>query len=148
MKLLQKTPSIYNVETIVTKFVIVYLDDILIFSSSLEEHVKHVKQDFDVLQREKLYLKLSKCEFGKTSLVYLGYIVGGGQLKIDPTKIDLIIKWPRPQNVTEVRSFVGAVQYWRKFISHFYFIASPLHALTSSKLSFQLGGKQQNHLIL
>ena len=66
----------------IDKFVIVYLDDILIFSSSCEEHVKHVKQVFDVLQKEKLYLKLSKCEFGKTSLVYLGYIVGGGQLKL------------------------------------------------------------------
>ena len=120
----------------IDKFAIVYLDDILIFSSSWEEHVKHVKQVFDVLQKEKLYLKLSKCEFGKTSLVYLGYIVGGGQLKIDSTKIDVIVKWRRPQNVTEVRSFLGAVQYWRKFISRFSFMTSPLHALTSSKVSF------------
>lgn len=120
----------------IDKFVIVYLDDILIFSSSLEKHVKHVKQVFAVLQKEKLYLKLCECEFGKTALVYLGYIVGGGQLKIDPTKIDVIINWPRPQNVTEVRSFLGVVQYWRKFISRFSFIASPLHALTSSKASF------------
>lgn len=118
------------------KFVIFYLDDILVFSSRLEEYVKHVKWVFYVLQREKLYLKLSKCEFLKTSIVYLGYIVGGGHLKIDPAKIDVIIKWPSPQNVAEVRSFLHVVQYWRNFISHFYFIASPLHALTSSKVSF------------
>ena len=62
----------------IDKFVIIYLDDFLIFSSSMEEHVRHVKQVFEVLHREKLYLKLSKCEFGKTSLNYLGYIVGGG----------------------------------------------------------------------
>ena len=70
-----------------------------------------------MLQREKLHLKLSKCEFGKNSLVYLGYIVGGGNLIIDPAKIDVIFKWPRPQNVDEIRSFMGAVQYWRKFIA-------------------------------
>ena len=76
----------------IDKFVIVYLDDILIFNSSWEEHIKHVKQVLEVLQREKLYLKMSKCEFGKTSLVYLGHIVGGGQLKMDPTKVEVIVK--------------------------------------------------------
>jgi hypothetical protein len=64
------------------------------------------------------------------------------KFKIDPAKIDVIVKWPRPQNVTEVRSFLGAVQYWRKFISHFSFIASPLHALTSSKVPFS--GEENN----
>ena len=90
-----------------------------------------------------MYLNLSKCEFGKTSLIYLSYIVGVGHLKIDPTKIEVIVKLPRPQNVTEVRSFLGAVRYWRKFISQFSLIASPLHALTGYKVSFQWGGKQK-----
>ena len=80
--------------------VIVYLDDILILSKSHEEHVKHVKQVLDVLQKEKLFLKMSKCEFGKTSLVYLGHIVGGGELKIDPSKVKVILDWPKPSNVT------------------------------------------------
>ena len=96
-----------------------------------------------MLQRGKVYLKLSKCEFGKTSFIYLGYIVGGGHLKIDPAKINVIVKWPRPQNVTEVRIFLGAVQYWGKFISQFSLISSPLHALIGSKVSFQWGGKEQ-----
>jgi hypothetical protein len=72
-------------------FVIVYLDDILIFSGTLDERVKHVKKVLDSLQREKLYVKLSKCEFGMTALVYLGHIVGKGQLKIDPSKIDVTV---------------------------------------------------------
>ena len=127
----------------IDKFVIVYLDDILIFNSSWEEHIKHVNQVLEILEREKLYLKMSKCEFGKTSLVYLGYIIGGVQLKIDPTKVEVIVKWPRPQNVIEVRSFLGAIQYWRKFIANFSFIASSLHALTSTKVLFQWRGKQQ-----
>ena len=68
-------------------FVIVYLDDILIFSKSRDEHVIHVNKVLDVLRKEQLFLKMSKCEFGKDSLVYLGYIVGGGELKIDPLKL-------------------------------------------------------------
>eukprot|EP00253_Pinus_taeda_P018776 PITA_18776 len=72
-------------------FFIVYLDDIMIFSKTWEEHLKHVKQTLDVLKREKLYAKLSKCEFGKTSLNYLGHIVGGGELKIDPSKVAIIV---------------------------------------------------------
>jgi hypothetical protein len=124
-------------------FVIVYLDDILIFSRRWEDHIKHVKTVFELLKKEKLYIKMSKCEFGKTSLVYLGYIVGNGQLKIDLTKVEVIVKWPKPTTATEVRSFLGAVQYWRKFIANFSYIATPLHALTSVKQVFQWGGKQQ-----
>jgi len=81
-------------------FVIFYLDDILIFSKTREEHVKHVKQVLYVLKKEKLYLKMSKCEFWKTSLVYLGHIVGGGELKIDLSKVDVIVNWPKPNNET------------------------------------------------
>jgi hypothetical protein len=77
-------------------FFIVYLDDILIFSRTWNEHVMHVKRVLDVLKKEKLYVKLSKCDFGKTSLVYLGHIVGGGQLKIDPSKVEVIVNLPKP----------------------------------------------------
>jgi hypothetical protein len=116
----------------------------LIFSKSREEHVKHVKQVLDVLRKEKLFLKMSKCEFGKTSLIFLGHIVGGGELKIDLSKVKVILEWPKPSNVTEVRNFLGAAKYWRKFIANFSSIAAPLHAVTSVKQVFQWGGKQQN----
>jgi len=82
------------------------------------------------LRREKLYVKLSKCEFGKTSLNYLGHIIGEGKLNIDPSKVAVIVNWPKPKFATEVRSFLGVAQYWRKFISNFSSIAAPLHALT------------------
>lgn len=75
-------------------FVVVYLDDTLVFSRTWEDHVSHVKKVLNVLQKEKLYAKMSKCEFGKTSLVYLGHIVRGEELKINPSKIDVIVKWP------------------------------------------------------
>ena len=93
------------------------------------------------MKREKLYVKLSKREFGKTSLNYLGHIVGGGELKIDPSKVAVIVNWPKPKSATEVRSFLGATKYWRKFISNFPLIAAPLHALTGLNKAFQWGGK-------
>ena len=124
-------------------FVIVYLDDILIFSKFHEEHVMHVKKVLDVLKKEQLFLKMSKCEFGKNSLVYLGHIVGGGEFKIDPSKVDVILDWPEPKTVKKVRSFLGATQYWRKFISNFSSITSPLQSLTSVNGFLQWGGKHQ-----
>lgn len=103
------------------------------FNGTWEDHVSHVKKLLDVLQKEKLYVKMSKCE---------GQIVGGGQLKIDPSKIDVIVKWSKPTNVTTVHRFFGAVQYWRRFITNFSIISFPLHALMSVKQIFQWGGKQ------
>jgi hypothetical protein len=117
-------------------FVIVYLDDILIFSETWDEHVRHVKKVLDTFQRKNLYVKLSKCGFGKIALVYLGHIVGEGKLKIDPSKIDVIVNWTEPKSVTNIWSFLGDVQYWRRFISNFSFIIAPLHALTSVKNIF------------
>ena len=74
---------------------------------------------------------------------YLGYIVGSDELKIDPSKVEVIVNFPQPNTTTEVRSFLGTTQYWRKFIANFSLIATPLHALTSVKQGFQCGGKQQ-----
>ena len=96
----------------------------------------------DILKKEKLFLKMSKCEFGNTSLVYLGHILGGGELRIDPSKVEAIVNWPTPKTITEVRIFLGATQYWRKFIANFSSIAAPMHAVTSVKKGFQWGGKQ------
>ena len=121
----------------------VYLDGILIINKSRDEHFMHVNKVLDVLKKEKLFLKMSKCEFGKTYLGYLGYIVGGGDLKIDPSKVEVILNWPKPNTVTEVRSFLVAAQYWRKFIANFSSIAATLHALTSVKKVFHWGDMQQ-----
>jgi len=133
----------YVLRQFLDEFSVVYLDDILIFSKSRDEHVMHVRKVLDVLKKEQLYLKMSKCEFGKTSLVYLGHIVGEGELKIDPSKVDVIVNWPRPKIVTEVRIFLRATQYWRKFIANFSLIAAPFHALTSVKKVLQWEGKKQ-----
>jgi len=88
------------------------------------------------LKRENIYVKLSKCEFDRTYLNYSGYIVGGGELKTDTSKVEVIVNWPKPNTATEDRSFLGAAQYWRKFIANFSLVAIPLHALTSVKQVF------------
>jgi len=127
--------------TFIDDFFIVYLDDILIFSKTWAEHLKHVKQTLDALKRENIYVKLSKCEFGKTYLNYLGHIVVGGELTIDPFKVTVIVNWPKPKSATKDRSFLRATQYWRKIISNFSLILAPLHALTGLNKVFQWGGK-------
>jgi hypothetical protein len=123
--------------------VIVYLDDIFIFRKYREDHVMNTKKFMYVLKKENLFFKMSKCDFGKTSLVYLGHIVGGGELKIDPSKVKVILDWLKTNNVTEVRRFLGASQYWRTFIANFSSIVAPLHAVTRIKQVFKWGGKQQ-----
>jgi len=80
---------------------------ILIFSKAWDDNTKNVKRVLYTLQKEKLYVNLFKCEFGKTALVYLGHIIGEGQLNIDPSKVDVVVKWPKPTNVAEVRIFLG-----------------------------------------
>nr|CAD1844075.1 unnamed protein product [Ananas comosus var. bracteatus] len=118
-------------------FVIVYLDDILIYSRSWEEHLGHVKKVFMLLEEHQLRLNPIKCKYGKQGLVYLGFVVGGGELQIDFDKVKAIKEWPRPKTVTEVRSFMGALQYVRKFITYFSLLAAPLHALTKANQKFE-----------
>jgi hypothetical protein len=77
--------------------------------------------------------------------VYLGHIVGGGQLKIDPSNIHVIVNLSEPKSVTEIQDFLGEVQYWRRFISNFSLIETPLHALINVKNNFQWGGKKQKY---
>jgi hypothetical protein len=89
------------------KFVIVFLDDILIYSKSEEEHEKHLRMVLQVLREHKLYAKLSKCIFYQKKIHYLGHIISVEGITMDPEKIEAIRGWPMPNNVTEVRSFMG-----------------------------------------
>jgi hypothetical protein len=108
------------------KFVVVYLDDILIFSRNKEEHLKHVRQVLQWLQEERLLINLKKCTFLQTKLVYLGFVVSKEGLKMDSEKVKAILEWPTPQSTFEVRSFHGLVSFYRKFIRNFSQICAPL----------------------
>ena len=110
---------------------IIYLDDIIIFSKTPDEHITRLEGVFEKLAKAGLKLKPSKCEFFRSSLKYLGHIVSKDGIATDPRKIEAINKWPQPETVTDVRSFTGFTNYYRKFIKGYAKIARPLHELTS-----------------
>ena len=119
------------------KFVIVYLDDILIYSPDIKTHYHHVTSVIQRLHKHKWYCKLKKCDFATTQVEYLGHIVSNGTLAIDPSKMDAVLKWPTPmKNLKEVQSFLGLLGYYRKFIPHFSYIARPLHAFARKDVKF------------
>lgn len=117
------------------KFVIVYLDDILIYSKSPEEHEEHVALVLQALREHQLYAKAKKCAFGMRRVGFLGHIVSGEGIATDPSKIKAVAEWPRPRTVTELRSFLGLANYYRRFVSGFSLIAAPLTALLSGDKS-------------
>ena len=108
------------------KFVIIYLDDILIFSKTLEEHMMHIHKVLEKLRGEKLLINLKKCSFVKKELVYLGFVVSVEGLKMDPEKVKAILEWSTPRSVAKVRSFHGLANFYRKFIRDFSGIYGPL----------------------
>eukprot|EP00253_Pinus_taeda_P019492 PITA_19492 len=111
-------------------------------SVTWEEHISHLTQALETLKKHHLLANLKECEFAQQYLVYLGYVIGGGQLKIDPANMEAIMKWFVPTNVSIVRSFVAATQYLRKFITSFSTVAALLHAITTSGKTFQWGKGQ------
>ena len=110
---------------------IIYLDDIIIFSKTPDDHITRLEGVLEKLAKAGLKLKPSKCEFFRSSLKYLGHIVSKDGIATDPRKIEAIRNWPRPKTVTDVRSFTGFTNYYRKFIKGYAKIARPLHELTS-----------------
>ncbi|GBG70429.1 hypothetical protein CBR_g6557 [Chara braunii] len=112
------------------KFVIVYLDDILIFSRTVDEHVAHLDKVLSLLRQHKFKINGEKCEFGRTRILYLGHEISAEGLKPDDAKVASIRDWPRPQSVTEIRSFLGMTGYYRTFVKNYSIVAAPLTDLT------------------
>jgi len=94
------------------QFVVVFIDDILIYSRTPEDHVHHLRTALEVLRKNKLYAKLSKCEFLLRKLAFLGHVVSNEGVSVDPQKIEAVSNWPRPKNPTEVRSFLGLAGHY------------------------------------
>ncbi|XP_052177643.1 uncharacterized protein LOC127791705 [Diospyros lotus] len=117
-------------------FVIVFIDDILIYSPSPETHEAHLSVVLQKLRDEQLYAKFSKCEFWQTRVVFLGHVVSGEGISVDPEKTRAVMDWPRPMTVTEIRSFLGLAGYYRRFIEGFARLASPLTKLTRKGTRF------------
>ncbi|GKA42644.1 reverse transcriptase domain-containing protein [Tanacetum coccineum] len=125
------------------KFVIVFIDDILIYSKTQEEHVEHLRLVLELLKKEKLYAKFSKCEFWLREVQFLGHVINGNGIHVDPSKIEAVKNWKAPRTPTEVRSFLGLAGYYRRFIENFSKIAKSLTILTQKSKTFNWGEEQE-----
>jgi RNase H-like domain found in reverse transcriptase/Reverse transcriptase (RNA-dependent DNA polymerase)/Integrase zinc binding domain/Retroviral aspartyl protease/Integrase core domain/Chromo (CHRromatin Organisation MOdifier) domain len=119
------------------EFVIVFLDDILIYSKTLEEHEAHVRKVLGILRKHKLFAKESKCELFQTEVEFLGHLVGRKGLRMMESKVKGVQEWPTPTKATHVRSFLGTAGYYRRFIKNFSAIAAPLTDLTKDAVKFE-----------
>ena len=107
----------------------VFINDILVYSKDAQEHEQHLRIVMETLRKKKLYAKLSKCDFWKKKVSFIGHIVSVEGIRVDPIKIEAVVNWKPPQNLTEVRSFLGLVGYYRRFVKGFSVIASSLNKL-------------------
>ncbi|KAL9265740.1 Retrovirus-related Pol polyprotein from transposon 17.6-like protein, partial [Drosera capensis] len=108
------------------QFVVVYLDDIVVYSKTLEDHVEHLRQVFQVLRENELYVKREKCSLAQEETTFLGHVVGKGQIMMDKSKVRAIQEWEPPKKVPELRSFLGLMNYYRRFIQGYSSLAAPL----------------------
>ncbi|OMO55593.1 reverse transcriptase [Corchorus capsularis] len=119
------------------KFVVVFIDDILVYSKSMEEHGEHLRLVLQILREKKLYAKFKKCEFWLDSVAFLGHVVSKDGISVDPEKGKAIVEWSRPTNATEVISFLGLAGYYRRFVEGFSSIAMPITELTRKGAKFE-----------
>jgi hypothetical protein len=116
--------------------VLVFMDDILIYSKTLEEHLVLLKQVFDILSINKFLIKRSKCSFAQPRVEYLGHVVSAQGVATEPTKVAAVANWPTPTNLKQLRGFLGLTGYYRKFIAHYGMISKPLTELLKKNMSF------------
>jgi hypothetical protein len=121
--------------------VIVFFDDILVYSKTLEEHMHHLRQVFQLLAKDHWHIKLSKCKFAQTSISYFGHVISASGVAIDPSKIEAVASWPTPTNVKALRSFLGFTGFYRRFVKHYAIITKPLTALLKKHALFQWTSK-------
>uniref|UniRef100_A0A8R7QJ03 Reverse transcriptase domain-containing protein n=1 Tax=Triticum urartu TaxID=4572 RepID=A0A8R7QJ03_TRIUA len=117
----------------VCKFIIIFLDDILVFSFDLQEHEEHLRIILDLLREHQLYAKASKCSFAQQKIEYLGHFISKDGVATDASKTSAMSAWPVPTTPTELRRFLGLTGYYRKFVPHYGFIAKPLTRLLTKK---------------
>ena len=122
----------------------VFIDDILVYSKDAQEHKQHLRIVLQILREKRLFAKLSKCDFWLKEVSFLGHIVSIEGIRVDPTKIEAIVNWKLPQNVTDVRSFLGLAGYYRRFVKGISVIASSLTKLLRKWVKFEWDDKCQS----
>ncbi|KAL5821815.1 hypothetical protein ACOSQ3_023697 [Xanthoceras sorbifolium] len=125
------------------KFVVVYFDDILIYSKNLDELVEHLKLVLGVLRTEKLFANFKKCTFCMDKLVFLGFVISAKRIGVDEEKVKAIKEWPKPTSVGQVRSFHGLASFYRRFVKDFSSLAAPLTEVIKKNVGFKWGNEQE-----
>jgi hypothetical protein len=120
------------------QFTVVFIDDILIYLKTPEEHMEHLRKALERLRRDQLYAKLEKCEFWLDSVSFLGHVISGEGVAVDPEKVKAVVEWTRPTSIFEIRSFLGLAGYYRHFIEGFSKLSGPLTAQTKKNARFSL----------
>jgi hypothetical protein len=118
------------------RFVVVFIDDSLIYSETMEEHEEHLRVVLERLRQQKLYAKFSKCEFWMEKVAFLGHVLSAEGIAVDPSMVESVTKWEQPLNVTDVRSFLGLAGYYRRFIENFSKVAKPMTELLKNNTKF------------
>jgi hypothetical protein len=118
-------------------FVVVFIDDILVYSQNEQEHEEHLRKVLQRLRDYQLYAKLSKCEFWISEVLFLGHIINQEGLVVDPKKVAAILDWKAPKDARGIKSFIGMASYYRRFIEGFSKIAKPMTALLAKKVEFK-----------
>ena len=119
------------------QFVVVFVDDILIYSQSEEEHEDHLRVVLQLLRDHMLYTKFSKCEFWLTELRFFGHVVSASSVSVDPEKVEAVMSWERPKSVFKIRSFLGLAGYYKRFIEDFSRLVAPMTRLTQKGVKFE-----------
>jgi hypothetical protein len=135
-------------EDLLRKCVLVFVDDILVYSASFSEHITHLRAVLNLLQQHQLFVKASKCSFAQQELDYLGHIIGKHGVATDQSKVAAVSAWPIPQTVKALRGFLGLTGYYRKFIQHYGILARPLTQLLKKGTLFLWGPEQQQAFLL
>ncbi|GJP46788.1 hypothetical protein CLOM_g6031 [Closterium sp. NIES-68] len=123
--------------------VVVYLDDILIYSRDMKQHVEHLRRVFEILRRERFYVKLSKSEFALEKVQFLGHMVSAQGVHVDPKKIEAVRTWKTPENVKELQQFLGFANYYNRFVPQYAKIAAPLTNLLKKNTPYKWEPKHQ-----
>jgi hypothetical protein len=118
------------------QFVVIFIDDILIYSKDHQEHAEHLRIVLEIMREKQLYAKFSKCEFWLSEVKFLGHVISRGGVSVDPSKVEAVLNWERPRKVSEVKSFLGLAGYYRRFILGFSKLALPLTRLTRKGATF------------
>ena len=123
----------YVFEAQIRKYVLIFMDDILVYSKSFQEHLSHLSEVFQILTQHKLFAKLSKCSFAQNQIEYLGHIISDQGVATDPGKTSAMVQRPVPTSHTALRGFLGLTGYYRKLVKHYGILAKPLTLVLSNK---------------